>query len=164
MKVQSSPELSVSTHDSCTGAAYVQPVVPVQDDSSPAVKVHVGAAQASLTRAVYVQAPAPVHVASEPSKTTAGHTAVASLLSHTVSDRQTRSLVAVGAVSSYSCAVHSVHADDTRPRIWLELMYGREHVTVVPASDCVTILSADHASELVSHHRHCTMLPSCSPA
>ena len=52
---------------SATGATYAQPVVPVQDDASPAVKAHVGAAHASssvpavlVSSGVYAQPAVPV--------------------------------------------------------------------------------------------------------
>jgi len=42
---------TLSTVAPLTAAMYSQPAVPVQDDASPAVKLHVGAAQASATAA-----------------------------------------------------------------------------------------------------------------
>ena len=53
-------------------AVYVQPEVPVQDDTSPEVKVHVGGVHASATAstaaagAVYVHPPALSHVDESP--------------------------------------------------------------------------------------------------
>ena len=49
---QETPVLAAAAHASATGAVYVQPAVPVQDDASPAVKLHVGAVHASVTGAV----------------------------------------------------------------------------------------------------------------